>query len=193
MNVTAVVVTYNRKELLARCLEALAAQTHRIATTIVIDNASTDGTEDVLERFDVQVTRRPENAGSAGGFAEGVIRAGEVGSDWVWLMDDDAEPTAEALETMLATEWAGDPGTGVLCPKVVFADGGSGTMKRFIRQRCCRSIEPSGWTTAEQTAASPSSAAARSIANASCRGSASSSISQTQSRPASMPSRTPSR
>ena len=46
VRVTAVVVTYNRKELLVECLEALARQTHPLDRVILVDNASTDDTRE---------------------------------------------------------------------------------------------------------------------------------------------------
>ena len=48
-SVQAVVVTHNRKALLLECLEGIARQTHRVAGVLVVDNASTDGTEEALE------------------------------------------------------------------------------------------------------------------------------------------------
>ena len=49
MKVSAVVVTFNRKELLIECLEALRRQTRPLDALYIIDNASTDGTEELLE------------------------------------------------------------------------------------------------------------------------------------------------
>jgi len=46
--VAAVVVTYNRKELLIECLEAIRNQTHKLDTIFIIDNRSTDGTPEFL-------------------------------------------------------------------------------------------------------------------------------------------------
>jgi len=101
--VCAVVVTYNRKELLRECLEALRGQTRKVDHILVVDNASTDGTEEVLraEFPEVEVLRLPENQGSSGGFHEGMKRAYEEGFDWLWLMDDDTIPRQEALEELL--------------------------------------------------------------------------------------------
>jgi len=48
----------------------------------------------------IDYTRLPSNTGGAGGFHEGVKRAMELGADWIWIMDDDAEPYADALELM---------------------------------------------------------------------------------------------
>ena len=66
--VVAVVVTFNRRELLVRCLEALAAQTRPAVRVVVVDNASTDGTLEHLEasgvadRLEVDYVRlRPDH------------------------------------------------------------------------------------------------------------------------------------
>ncbi|MBE7561651.1 glycosyltransferase family 2 protein [Acidithiobacillus sp. HP-6] len=104
--VAAVVVTYNRKQLLTECLDALLAQTRPVDKIILIDNASTDGTPELLKEYGyldnpvIDYVRLPENTGGAGGFYEGVKRGYEAGYDWMWLMDDDAEPMPDALEKM---------------------------------------------------------------------------------------------
>jgi len=104
--IAAVVVTYNRKELLKECLDALLAQTYPVDSIILIDNASTDGTPEFLKEqgylknSKIDYVRLPENTGGAGGFHEGVKRGYEKGYDWLWLMDDDAEPKKDALEKL---------------------------------------------------------------------------------------------
>lgn len=129
-SVCAVVVTYNRKNLLIECLEALRKQTRPVEAIYIIDNASTDGTPELLletgyikelppenlkepwekefsipnlvngEFIKIHYVRMHENTGGAGGFHEGVKRAYEKGYDWLWLMDDDAEPKEDALEKL---------------------------------------------------------------------------------------------
>jgi rhamnopyranosyl-N-acetylglucosaminyl-diphospho-decaprenol beta-1,3/1,4-galactofuranosyltransferase len=46
--VAAVVVTYNRKELLRQCLGGILAQTRPVDAIYVVDNASTDGTDQMI-------------------------------------------------------------------------------------------------------------------------------------------------
>ena len=108
--VCAIVVTHNRRELLRRCLAALQTQSRPVDSILVIDNASSDGTSQMLtEAFPrVKVLRRRENLGSARGFRDGMRWALEGGFEWVWLMDDDAVPCKTALERLLAAEKA-DP------------------------------------------------------------------------------------
>jgi rhamnopyranosyl-N-acetylglucosaminyl-diphospho-decaprenol beta-1,3/1,4-galactofuranosyltransferase len=105
-SVAAVVVTYNRSQLLLECLDALLRQTRPLDKIVLIDNASTDGTAEILaargylKHAVIDYVRLPNNTGGAGGFHEGVKRAFETGFDWFWLMDDDAEPYHDALERM---------------------------------------------------------------------------------------------
>ena len=105
--VCAVVVTYNRKELLAGCLDALLAQSYRVERILVIDNASTDGTAELLKSGDytaasrIEHIRLPENGGGAAGFHEGFKRALVYDPDWIWAMDDDGLPDTSCLEQLL--------------------------------------------------------------------------------------------
>lgn len=117
--VCAIVVTYNRNELLKECLIALKNQTRKPDHILVVDNASTDGTfEMVKEQFpDVDIFRLPENQGGAGGFHEGMKWAYEMGYDWLWLMDDDGVPNYDCLEKL---EYASkEYGLMVVSPLVV--------------------------------------------------------------------------
>jgi GT2 family glycosyltransferase len=118
------VVTYNRKDLLRECLNALLAQTCKLDSIIIIDNASNDGTLDMLKReflydkvFDY--VRLEENIGSSGGQYTGMKRAYEKGFDWIWVMDDDAAPEKDCLKELLEYKRAAD----IITPKVVHISG----------------------------------------------------------------------
>lgn len=100
--VCAVVVTYNRAELLAHCLDHLERQSRPPDAILVVDNASTDSTPELLAaRERVEVLRLPENSGGAGGFERGIERAYEQGHDWLWLLDDDTFADERCLEALL--------------------------------------------------------------------------------------------
>src|SRR4051794_20749394 len=102
--VCAVVVTHNRRALLAERLRAIGAQTRRPDHLLVVDNASTDGTAELVhERFaDAELLALARSAGGAGGFNAGMRAARDRGFEWLWLLDDDPVATPEALERLLA-------------------------------------------------------------------------------------------
>lgn len=111
---SAIVVTYNRKKLLAACVCRLLDQTCPPDQILIIDNASTDGTESHLNAQGflahslIHYHRLPDNVGGAGGFAKGIKLAMNSGADWMWLMDDDAMPAHDALENLLQFPLAED-------------------------------------------------------------------------------------
>ena len=101
--VVAVVVTWNRRQLLEESLAALAAQTHAPIEVVVVDNASTDGTSDLLRDSyaHLDVVHLGANTGGAGGFAAGIERALTHEPDLVWLLDDDTVPTTTAAAELV--------------------------------------------------------------------------------------------
>lgn len=122
--VAAIVVTYNRKKLLKECIDALLGQTYRELDVLIIDNASTDGTEELVKKYTdsrVKYINTGSNLGGAGGFQFGVKKGAELNDDYLWLMDDDSIPTPTALaELMSAAEKLGE--FGFLSSKVLWKD-----------------------------------------------------------------------
>jgi rhamnopyranosyl-N-acetylglucosaminyl-diphospho-decaprenol beta-1,3/1,4-galactofuranosyltransferase len=124
--VVAVVVTWNRVNLLIECLTMLGAQTRQPDVVVVVDNASTDGTQDVIRtQFPgVDLVTLTRNTGGAGGFSAGLAEAVDVyEADLVWAMDDDTIPTETALAELLASYTAYGPGLGLVASRVVWTDG----------------------------------------------------------------------
>jgi rhamnopyranosyl-N-acetylglucosaminyl-diphospho-decaprenol beta-1,3/1,4-galactofuranosyltransferase len=123
--VLAVVVTYNRSSILARCLRAILSQSRPPDDVLVVDNASTDDTPQVLVRDfpEVKVLTLPENLGGAGGFEAGLRYAVEHGYDWAWLTDDDPVPEPQALEQILQVAERYPPGTPVVLSSVQYDPG----------------------------------------------------------------------
>ncbi|TXL61862.1 glycosyltransferase [Aeromicrobium terrae] len=99
------IVTFNRSTYLQELLTSAAAMTTPAWKIVVVDNASTDDTQEVLAAAQadfpegVLVNHRLDtNTGGSGGFSEGTKVALELGADWVWLMDDDVEIIPDALD-----------------------------------------------------------------------------------------------
>jgi GT2 family glycosyltransferase len=108
-SVAVVVVTLNRADLLNLVLEGLAAQTRVPDLVVVVDNASTDHTRDVLISAPAGLRLEcvhQDNTGGAGGFHTGVRRAYERGLDRIWLIDDDVVPAPDCLAVLLAQDEA---------------------------------------------------------------------------------------
>ena len=98
--VAAVVVTYNRLELLKQCIQSLRNQTRKLDEIIVVNNNSTDGTLEWLNSQNDLTVITQENSGSAGGQYTGIKTAYEKGYDWVWCFDDDCIPDPEVLKSL---------------------------------------------------------------------------------------------
>lgn len=127
--VVAVVVTWNRLDLLQESLAAVRAQTHEPAAIVVVDNASTDGTTELLAssyatELGLEVVHLRENTGGAGGFTVGLERALSHHPDLVWLLDDDTVPTPTAAAELVRA-WADHPGSrpAAVASRVVWTDG----------------------------------------------------------------------
>lgn len=95
----ALVVTFNRKAQLQTTLSRLLGE--EIDALVVVDNACTDGTSEMLRQITdprLQVLRLAENVGGAGGFEAGLEEVRRrFDPDWCVLMDDDARPEPGAL------------------------------------------------------------------------------------------------
>jgi GT2 family glycosyltransferase len=105
--VAVVVVTFNRAELLGRTLDGLAAQTHQPDAVIVVDNASTDHTREILDAHTGLALQRihlDTNTGGSGGFRAGTEAAYDQGFDRIWLMDDDVVPAPDCLAVLMAID-----------------------------------------------------------------------------------------
>lgn len=140
--IAAVVVTFNRLALLERCLAALLAQgPTKPELLIVVDNASTDGTDTWLRNWanassdepihpgssataglKRHVHRMPQNLGGSGGFRFGIDEALRQGADWIWVMDDDSIAKSDCLHQLIS---AGDahPRAGFISSIVRWKDG----------------------------------------------------------------------
>jgi len=97
----AVIVTFNRKNLLKKNIEMILKQTIHIDNIYIVDNCSTDGTYDLLRELGwledsrFKYVKTESNIGGAGGFYTGTKEAFEAGADWIILMDDDGRAADE--------------------------------------------------------------------------------------------------
>lgn len=100
----AVVVTYNRLQMLKDCIKALQKQIYKNFKILIVDNASTDGTREYVKKFkdkNIGYFNTGKNLGGAGGFNAGMREAYFQGAKWVWIMDDDVIPDKMALQELV--------------------------------------------------------------------------------------------
>lgn len=105
--VIAVILTYNRQDLLQLCLAAIYSQTCICDQVIVVDNASDDNTQEMLSKLDysnLKVYLLSQNVGAAGGFNAGFRLAYKEGADYIWMMDDDVIPEPFALQRLIEAD-----------------------------------------------------------------------------------------
>jgi rhamnopyranosyl-N-acetylglucosaminyl-diphospho-decaprenol beta-1,3/1,4-galactofuranosyltransferase len=124
--IVAVIVTYNRRDLLLEALAAVLAQQRPPDAVIVVDNASADGTAAaVRDQFpSVRLAAVGHNIGGAGGFAYGMALALADAADLIWLMDDDTVPEPGALGALArARHDAPGPPPVLVASRVVWTDG----------------------------------------------------------------------
>ena len=99
IKILAAIVTHNRKDLLARCIDHINNQSRMPDSIVVIDNGSTDDTQATLEERGVRSIKQ-DNLGSAGGWKRCIQVALDEDFDAVWLMDDDGFPDVDALRIL---------------------------------------------------------------------------------------------
>jgi GT2 family glycosyltransferase len=116
MKILVIVVTYNGRQWLERCLGSVRAS-EVPADLYVWDNDSTDGSADFVQgRFpEAKLVRSADNLGFAEGNNMGLRHALERGYDYVYLLNQDAWLEPSTLGTLIEAHQA-HPEYGVLSP-----------------------------------------------------------------------------
>lgn len=102
-------VTFDRPRELAVLLDAVNKQSAKVDTICLVDSGTVPAQEVAKAHLNVDYVRSEANLGGAGGFALAILKAVASGAQWIWIMDDDAEPTdPECLATLLREAEARD-------------------------------------------------------------------------------------
>lgn len=151
ITVATIIVTYNRKNSLLKCIEAVCLQSRQPDIIYIIDNNSNDGTDKLLKskglinssqkykNINLKYVRLPINGGGSMGFYEGLKRAyTEDKCDYYWVMDDDGEPHPNCLQELINHRQLGE----YLSPLVVdiesrktMAFGKAYSIEQFISEK----------------------------------------------------------
>lgn len=119
---TVIIVSYNTRALTLKCLETLYANTHETRFhTVVIDNASSDGSADAVAAAfpQVELIASDENLGFAR--ANNAVAA-RATTEWLLLLNPDTEVHDGAVDRLLAFSRA-HPQAGITGGRTVFPDG----------------------------------------------------------------------
>jgi GT2 family glycosyltransferase len=101
--VTCVLVNWNGWKDTLECLEALQSSNYKNLSVIVVDNGSTD---DSIRRLrhewpDLVILETRKNLGFAGGNNVGIRHALLLGTEYLWLLNNDTEPSQTALSALI--------------------------------------------------------------------------------------------
>ncbi len=117
------IVNWNKRDLLREMIKSLDADVRGRMHVILVDNASTDGSVEMVraEFPHVEVIQNEINLGGAGGFNTGIRAVWNRPYDYVWLMDNDIEVWPGAFDALLVA-LKKDPQIGLVGSKILHAD-----------------------------------------------------------------------
>ena len=118
--VAVTVVTYNSGRFIRRCLESVLEQDYPLLEVIVIDNSSTDGTTDILERFEDRCTvvYNEENIGFAAAQNQAIAMSR---GEWALTLNPDVLLLPDFVSKLMQTAQV-DPQVGTVCGKLLMVD-----------------------------------------------------------------------
>jgi GT2 family glycosyltransferase len=117
--VSVIIVNHNRAELLLECLQSVVAQTYRNLEILIVDNGSSDHSDQAAKSFaDARINWIPleKNLGFAGGCNVGIRRAR---GEFVALLNNDAVAGEDWIEQLMVP-LLDDPDTGMCASKILF-------------------------------------------------------------------------
>ncbi len=115
--VSVTIVTFNSGRFIKRCLESVLAQKYPRLEVVVVDNASVDGTQDIIEQFEdrVRVIHNEENIGFAAAQNQAIAAAS---GDWILTLNPDVVLMPNFTQMMVDAGQV-DPKIGTVCGKLL--------------------------------------------------------------------------
>ncbi len=122
--IIAIIPTYNQKAAVCEAIDSILNQSIKVTKIIVIDNASDDGTFDLLsEKYKenpfIQLIRLSTNTGAVGGRNEGIRNATEY--EYLLFFDHDMVAAPDMLEKLLEV-FQDHQQAGIINPKIYYSD-----------------------------------------------------------------------
>lgn len=99
MNISVVIPTYNRKELLKRSIDSVINQTIKPSEIIIVDDGSNDGTEEMVKKkYDSLKLIKQKNKGASAARNSGIKASS---GEWICFLDSDDEWINDKLEKQI--------------------------------------------------------------------------------------------
>jgi len=135
--VLVIVLNYNKKEMVLECLRSLEKQAYRRCVVVVVDNASTDGSQAAIVKHHphIDLLCCDTNLGAIGGRNAGVEYARRKYSfDYLLFLDDDAEVGIDSIQK-LVNALNTDESAGIACGKTYISFDSDILMSAGIREK----------------------------------------------------------
>jgi len=142
-----IILNFNGGRAVSECLESVWQMDSRgiDLNVVVVDNNSTDGSREMLQKFKsskvqkFKVIENQENLGFAEGNNIGIRYSLKNGADWVFLLNNDTEVARKALVRLIKVGNS-NKRTGILAPKIYFAEGYEFHRERYSKEERGRVI-----------------------------------------------------
>lgn len=122
--VSVLVLSYNGRDLLKECLDSYLANDYPVFDITVIDNGSTDGTKEYVEKDfpAVELLRTERNLGYAGGFNFGMVHVlGKADVKYLLITNNDVKADRHIISELVKVA-EGDDRIGFVSGKVYYYD-----------------------------------------------------------------------
>jgi len=116
-----VILNWNRRDDTAECLRSVSGLAYPRFRTLVVDNASTDGTLAAIHSLfdDVETVANERNLGFAAGNNVGIRHALAHGADYALLLNNDVVVDKRLLDELVAVGES-RPDAGIIVPKIYY-------------------------------------------------------------------------
>lgn len=134
MKVFVIVLSWNSKEYISKCLDSLQKLTG-MPEIVVVDNASTDNSVSFIKKNypKLKLIKNSKNLGYAEGNNVGIRYALDHSADFVWIINPDVSVAPDSLSAFLKA--AGKyPKAGIFTPKIYFAPGFEFHKERYSKK-----------------------------------------------------------
>ena len=119
--VSIVIINWNSGKDIGLCLESLRKTKYDGYEVIVVDNGSTDGSTEMIEKdfTEVRIIRNGENLGAAGANNIGMKDGFDHGADYVWILNNDVEVKPDTISKLVSYA-EGHPQFGLFSPVLYY-------------------------------------------------------------------------